>query len=68
MSDLAAARRSIRALREGTWDTVRADDERGVCMFRRRSSDDECVVTVDLPACDVRLAHSEVEAASACPS
>ena len=39
----------------GAWETVLADDNRGVCVFRRRSRDDECLVTVDLDARDARL-------------
>jgi glycosidase len=50
MRALASARRSAPALREGNWETVAADDDRGVCVFRRRSRDDERVVTVDVAA------------------
>ena len=55
IGQLASARRSAPALCEGTWETVLADDNRGVCVFRRRSRDDECLVTVDLDAREARV-------------
>jgi glycosidase len=52
---LSARRRSVRALREGRWETDRVDDRRGLCVFRRRAGDDECLVIVDLEARSARL-------------
>jgi glycosidase len=47
---LSADRRSMRALREGTWETVQADDARERCVFRRRAGEEEYVIEVDRQA------------------
>lgn len=43
---LAALRRSLRALQDGDWHTLLADDRSGVCGFSRRSGGDAVILTV----------------------
>ena len=56
--NLAALRRATPALRSGSWETLSVDDDRGLCMFRRRAGDSVCELTVDRDSREARLSIS----------